>query len=196
MMCASYGANAGDYPAMDGRRARGSIASPAAVQNGDIVFRFLAYGKSATSWLNRARIEIVTDGVPSGASNMPQRLSFNTGATASTERMRIQAGGQVNIVQSVSIGQAVGTTPAAPLDVDQSGTATTSPVVQLDQADVDEPFIKFIGTAAAADLTRSIVDDGDVASSTLVGWLKIEIDDVGNQVADGDYYVPFYTLSA
>jgi hypothetical protein len=65
----------------------------------------------------------------------------------------------------------------------------------LDQADVDEPFVKFIGEAAAANLTRSIVDNGDVTTATLIGWTKIEIDDVGNQVADGDYHQPFYTLA-
>jgi len=51
------------------------------------------------------------------------------------------------------------------------------------------------GTAAAADLTRSIVDEGDQSTTTLEGWIKVNIQDLGNQVADGNYYVPFYTLA-
>lgn len=86
-------------------------------------------------------------------------------------------------------------TPLAKLHVDQFSTSAAIPVVTFDQADVDEPFEKYIGTAAAANLTRSIVDDGDVTTATLVGWTKIEIDDVGNQVADGDYFRPFYSLA-
>jgi len=47
----------------------------------------------------------------------------------------------------------------------------------------------------AADLTRSIVDVGDVSTATVAGYVKIEIDDTGDQVTDGDYYMPFYTLA-
>lgn len=57
------------------------------------------------------------------------------------------------------------------------------------------PFIKFIGTAAGGDSTRHLVNEGDQAGETRTGWLKIGITDVGNQVADGDYYVPIYSLS-
>ncbi len=77
----------------------------------------------------------------------------------------------------------------------QPAAAGAIPVTVLDQDDVDEPFIKFIGTAAAADLTRSIVDNDDVGETTLVGWVKIEIEDLGNQIPDSDYYVPAYTLT-
>lgn len=85
--------------------------------------------------------------------------------------------------------------PAAKFHVDQASTTAAIPVALLDQADVDEPFMKFIGEAASATLTRSIVDEGDVSTATRIGWAKIEIDDVGNQVTDGDYFIPFYTLA-
>lgn len=77
--------------------------------------------------------------------------------------------------------------------VTTSSTAAI-PVAEFNQADVDEPFHKFVGDAAAATLTRDLVDDGDVTTATLVGWYKIEIQDDGNQITDGDYYVPFYSL--
>lgn len=79
------------------------------------------------------------------------------------------------------------------------GTASTTgalPVITLDQADVDEPFFKVIGDAASATITNNIVAAGDTGGGTSVaGYLKIEVQDDGNQVADGDYYIPFYTLA-
>jgi hypothetical protein len=85
--------------------------------------------------------------------------------------------------------------PAARLDVDQVSTTAAIPVQRLDQADVDEPFTKYVGSAAAATLTRSIVAEADVTTATRQGFVKIEIEDVGNQVTDQDYFVPFYTLA-
>lgn len=77
----------------------------------------------------------------------------------------------------------------------QGSTSAAIPVLTLDQADVDEPFIKLVGDAAAATLTRDLVDVGDVSSFTPVGYAKIEVQDDGNQITDGDYYVEFGTLA-
>ncbi|KKL21003.1 hypothetical protein LCGC14_2449850, partial [marine sediment metagenome] len=62
-------------------------------------------------------------------------------------------------------------------------------------ADVSEEFIKFVGTAAAGNVAQSIVDNGDVATATLAGWLRVEVEDVGNQITDQAYYQPLYTLT-
>jgi len=78
------------------------------------------------------------------------------------------------------------------------GTATVDgalPVITLDQADVDEPFLKVIGDAALTDLTRNLIDEDDVTTPTIVGYLKIEILDDGDQITDGDYFIPFYSLA-
>ncbi len=112
-------------------------------------------------------------------------------------RVRLRSGNNIDALtlasdQDVGIGILI---PTAQLHIDQSDDSAAQPVILLDQADVDEPFTKFIGTAAAATLTNSIVDDGDVTTATLVGWVKIEIDDIGNQVTDGDYFQPFYSLA-
>ena len=61
---------------------------------------------------------------------------------------------------------------------------------------MSEEFIRFIGTAAAGVLTQSIVDEGDQASQTLEGWIKIYVQDDGNQITDQAYFIPIYTLSA
>ncbi len=106
--------------------------------------------------------------------------------TNNAEAMRIDTSRDVGI----------GTTgPTAQLHVDQSGTATAQPVLKMDQADVSEEFIGFIGAAAAATLTQSLVDEGDVTTATRIGFFKIDIDDVGNQITDGTYFVPFFSLA-
>jgi len=59
---------------------------------------------------------------------------------------------------------------------------------------VDSPFIKFIGKAVESDVERCLVDEGDQASETLEGWAMVDIQDAGNQITDGEYYIPFYSL--
>lgn len=90
------------------------------------------------------------------------------------------------------------TTINAQLHVDQDEAAGARPVLLLDQADVDEPFMKLIGEAAATSFglfNYSFIDELDVTTATRVVWYKVEIEDVGNVVADGDYYSPLFTLS-
>ena len=61
--------------------------------------------------------------------------------------------GKQNIVTTVDGSAAsfgIGTSaPTAKLHVDQSSTTKAVPVLKLDQADVSEPFVDFIGTATA-----------------------------------------------
>ncbi|KKM70548.1 hypothetical protein LCGC14_0928490 [marine sediment metagenome] len=167
-------------------RARGG---PSAVANGDTIGDFFFCGHDGTDYNRSVRIRVLVDGAVA-ANTVPMAISLQTSQTNTigiAERMRIAPNGRI------SIGNVA--TPLAQLHIDQSNGAAAIPVLTLDQADVSEPFTKYIGTAAAATLTQSIVDDGDVTTATLVGWTKIEIDDVGNQVADGDYFQPFYTLA-
>jgi len=81
------------------RRARGTISSPVIVQNGDIVGNFASDGYDGSAFMVAARITAEVDGSPS-AGDMPGRLVFSTtadGASAVTERMRINAIGNVGI---------------------------------------------------------------------------------------------------
>lgn len=84
----------------------------------------------------------------------------------------------------------------AKLDIDQSSTTAAIPVLKLDQADISEEFIRFVGTSADGVLTQSIVEEGDQASQTIAGWLKVYVQDDGNQLTDQAYFIPVYTLSA
>lgn len=87
------------------------------------------------------------------------------------------------------------TSPSASLHVDQSSTTGAKPVLTVDQADVSEEFIRFIGTSADTVLTQSIVENADVTTATLEGWLKVYVQDDGNQLTDQAYFVPIYTLT-
>lgn len=123
----------------------------------------------------------ITDGSEDG------ELRFTTMVSGTTRTVGRWIAGNLGIGNNL--------TPLAKLHVDQFSTSAAIPVIIFDQADVDEPFEKYIGTAAAANLTRSIVDDDDVTTATLIGWTKIEVEDIGNQVTDQDYYQPFYSLA-
>ncbi|MCP4363539.1 MAG: hypothetical protein GY796_36535, partial [Chloroflexi bacterium] len=104
-----------------------------------------------------------------------------------TELMRVHgSSGNVGIGAS---------SPGAPLHIDQSSPTGAKPVLTLDQADVSEPFTAYIGRAAAATLTQSIVAEADVTTATRRGFLKINVQDDGNQITDQDYFIPIYTLA-
>lgn len=117
-------------------------------------------------------------------------LSFSAGGVRAMQIRKTQV--RIEIATTI-IGNNV--TPAATCHIDQKSTTGAIPVLLLDQADVSEEFIKFVGAAAAADVTQSIVDNGDVATATLAGWIRVEVEDVGNQITDQAYYQPLYTLT-
>jgi len=84
--------------------------------------------------------------------------------------------------------------PGAQLDIDQASSTGAVPVLKLDQGDVSEEFIRFVGTSTT-DNTQSLIDAADLEDAgAIVGWLKIYVqDDQGtNPITDGVYWVPFY----
>ena len=78
----------------------------------------------------------------------------------------------------------------------QDSTTGAQPVLALDQDDISEEFIRFTGSAAAGVLTQSIVDEGDQASETEEGFVKVYVVDEGNQITDQAYFLKLYTLAA
>jgi hypothetical protein len=86
-------------------RSRGTTASPAVVNVGDVagVVEFRGYSGAASAYKACANIKGVIDGTPDTASDttdMPGRLAFFTSADGSsdpTERMRITSAGRVGI---------------------------------------------------------------------------------------------------
>lgn len=83
--------------------------------------------------------------------------------------------------------------PAGQAHIDQSSATGAKPVLVLDQADIDYVLMKIIGTAAAASADRTLVAASDFTTpGALVGWIQIEVEDVGNRIADADYWMPIY----
>lgn len=81
-------------------KARGTIASPTVVQNGDGLGSQIWRGYDGASYVQAAIIRAEVDGTP-GSGDMPGRLVFLTtldGASTATERMRIKSAGQVRFV--------------------------------------------------------------------------------------------------
>jgi len=113
--------------------------------------------------------------------------AYNETNNAGVARMQILENGQVSIW--------AGTSPTGVLHVKQDSLTGSKPPLTLEQADISEDFVRFIGTSANGVLTQSIVDDADLSTRTLVGWLKIYVKDDGDQLTDGVYYVPFYSIS-
>ena len=81
----------------------------------------------------------------------------------------------VTILTSGNVG--IGTaSPTSSLHVDQSSTSGAVPVLKLDQADVDDSFIDFIGTTAS-DGSKSISSD-TTEDSAKFGAIRVEINGV------------------
>lgn len=92
-------ATAGSSPYLIHQRARGSIASPVIVQNGDALGQFLITGHDGTGFINAASISASVDGTPA-TNSMPTRLVFGTtpsGSAGPLERMRIDSAGNVTV---------------------------------------------------------------------------------------------------
>jgi hypothetical protein len=85
---------------IQGRRARGSLATPSVVLNGDFLASILASGYDGTTFQNPALVNFIVDGVPT-AGNVPTRISFETGTNVGnrTERLQVRNNGDININQ-------------------------------------------------------------------------------------------------
>lgn len=79
------------------RRARGTSASPAAVQSGDMLGGFSFRGYSAAgAFAQTGLVMAVVDDAVSG-SEVPGALVFATGRTSAAERLRVTSAGRVGI---------------------------------------------------------------------------------------------------
>lgn len=98
----------------------------------------------------------------------------------------------------VRLGDRVGVkidTPTGQVHINQNSTTGAIPALHMEQDDVSEEFIRATGTAANGVLTQSLVDAGDVVLFTINGYLKINVQDEGNQITDGNYYIAFGTIT-
>jgi len=152
----------------------------------DDVFRIIAGGDGLTAYPQLIFEQNYTNG------GLQERVPIR--CMGATRRVGIYSGSSpdavLHVVNSSSAGEGI---PVGHFANDK--TDSGYPVLKLEQADVDQEFISFVGTAAAGNLTYSIVDEGDQASETRAGWLQVYVQDDGNQIADSSYFIPIYTLS-
>jgi hypothetical protein len=83
------------------RKARGTLAAPLAVQNGDFIVNLFPMAYDGTQFINPGRIRFQVDGAVS-AGNTPIAFQVLTGSNASgVERLRVTSTGDVGIGTSV-----------------------------------------------------------------------------------------------
>ena len=89
------------------------------------------------------------------------------------------------------------TSPAHQVDIQSSGTGSSAKIpLKVKQADDATSIMKIEGKAVSGNITKSIVvDSSAVTRADIKGYMKVKIEDTGNQLPDGDYYIPLYTLS-
>lgn len=115
-----------------------------------------------------------------GGSKWGGELAFQQqdGDTANiTTMMRVYR----NMV-GISNNQATPIVPAAMLHVEQANAAGAIPVIELDQDDQDQPFIKFTGTTAS-DQTKSLSTDTSVGA--LTGHILVNVN-------GHEFWIPYY----
>ena len=98
--------------------------------------------------------------------------------------------------QTMTIGAAAVTTAnRARVDIYQRGATDSLPVLWLNQQDTSEPFIAFEGSSTLSNTTESIVVVNAVTTATIVGYVKVYVEDDGNNLTDAAYYQALYSLA-
>lgn len=117
-----------------------------------------------------------------------------TGTLTLTDDLIIDTTDLVVDVSASTVGVGIAV-PTGKLHVNQSAAAGAIPSLHLEQDDISEEIIRFTGTAAVANLTQSLVVEASVTTATRAAWIKVNIQDEGNQITDGAYFIPAYTLA-
>lgn len=76
----------------------------------------------------------------------------------------------------------------------QASTTGAVPVLTVEQCDVSEELVRFVGTSTT-DNSQSLVDAANLTTpGAVVGWIKVYIQDdaVSGAITDGVYWIPFY----
>jgi len=87
------------------------------------------------------------------------------------------------------------TTPTGKLHLNQNSATAAIPTLHLEQDDVSEEAVRVTGQAGAGVLTQTLVAGADVTTATKAAFIRVNIQDEGNQITDGNYYVQVYTIA-
>ena len=88
----------------------------------------------------------------------------------------------------VGIGIPSGAAPGGKLEIDQSSTTGAIPCLELDQADTDQPFIKFDGDSQS-DTSGNITTDTSIGD--LTGYIRVDVEGTARWIA---FYATSYEL--
>jgi len=137
------------------------------VQSGDGLGLILFTGDDGSTPITAARIEAIVDGTP-GTNSMPGRLVFSTtasGASTSTERMRIANSGEIGIGSANVAGQSIRLAKTMTGSINSYGIFNVSAV----QSDVTSNAFYFrtnVSTAASA-FTLTAISHYSTLQSTI-----------------------------
>ncbi len=85
--------------------------------------------------------------------------------------------------------------PTGKLHVAQSSTTAAIPTLHLSQSDVSEEAIRFTGSSTADVLTQTLVAGAAVTTATKAAFIRVNIQDAGDVITDGNYYIQVYTIA-
>lgn len=138
------------------RKARGTEGSPTAVANGDFLGNQRYWGHDGTGFIDAGMIAVQADSTV-GTNDMPSRMAFYTtadGASASTERLRIDNAGNVYMGSIVSSGHRLS------VAVDTNSTTMTSTALPLNLRNDGQTANNFTGVNFQTEDTNSTVVAG------------------------------------
>lgn len=191
--------NGGTISTAQGVSANANVSTGATITNLYLMRLFNATNSGTIGTVEALRIE---DQTQFGASTSNAIHTFGGGVifndNGRDSDFRIEGDTEANLFFLDASVDAIGvgiSTPGARLHIDQSSTTAAKPVLTVDQADVSEEFIRFIGSSANTVLTQSIVEAADVGTATVAGYLKVFVQDDGNQLTDQAYFLAIYTLA-
>lgn len=160
---------------IQGRRARGTATSPAAVTSGDRILSLRGWGYDGSAFRAMGGINIYVDGAVT-SNNVPSRISFLTvkeGEAGEKERMRITNEG------NVTIGD-IDSTPYMEIYATCPSTSTGSTITVKDDAIISSLTINRgePDKNTSLQLQRSTI----TGTSTLYSYLDLTVDSVGAKI--------------
>lgn len=85
--------------------------------------------------------------------------------------------------------------PTGKAHINQGSTTGAIPSIHLEQDDVSEEIMRFTGSATTGVLTQTLVAGASVTTATKAGFIRVNVQDEGNVMTDGNYYIQVYTIT-
>ena len=138
---------------------RGTIASPTASQNTDLVGNINFAGYDGSGYIRRASINAVIDGtVSDGSDTVPTAIFFKTGSTSREERMRIDSSGRLLLGHNAS--QTIGSNSHGLVQLNVNSNQTVLSLARFENV-VAGPSLNLGKSRASSAGSYTVVQNGD-----------------------------------